>query len=95
MMSKEVVAASVCTGISVVATGLQTNQVFATIQIIITCISGILTIAMMIYNWYKAAKSDGKIDADEVKDLINQVKDEVDNIDKKINKDKTDDRGDV
>ena len=87
MMTKEVIGASICTTVSAVATSLQTNQVFATIQIIITCISGILTIAMMIYNWYKAAKSDGKIDAEEVKDLITKVKDEVDNIDKKINKD--------
>lgn len=87
MMTKEVIGAGICTSISAVATGLQTNQVFEIIQIIITCISGLLTIAMMIYNWYKAAKSDGKIDAEEVKDLITKVKDEVDNIDKKINKD--------
>lgn len=87
MMTKEVIGAGICTSVSAVATSLQTNQVFEIIQIIITCVSGLLTIAMMIYNWYKAAKSDGKIDAEEVKDLITKVKDEVDNIDKKINKD--------
>ncbi len=87
-MSKEIFVGSCCTGLSAIATSLQTNQIFETIQIIITCISGLITIAMMIYNWYQKAKKDGKISADEVKDLIDTVKDEVEEIKDKLDNEK-------
>ena len=42
---------------------------------ILTLIVGLMTIAFTIYSWYKKAKADGKITADEVKELTDELKD--------------------
>lgn len=72
-------------GFSVFLTMSQTNEVFKTISLILTILATAVVLARNIYNWYVDAKRDGKIDKDEVKDLIdivdkgiNDIKDEVD-----------------
>ena len=72
-MNKEVIGAGAGTLLSATGTALQTNEVLSTIQLIITIIGGLLTIAMALLNWWKNAKKDGKIDKDEVKDALDIV----------------------
>ena len=54
--------------------------------LVITILTGLASIAFIIYKWYKEAKKDGQITKDEIKDLIDQVieksKDTIDKIDK-------------
>ena len=60
----------------------QTNEILQTIQIILAIITFLVTIGYTIWKWYKNAKKDGKITKDEVEDLVDQIKDEVDKHDR-------------
>ena len=51
----------------------QTNEVFQTIQIIISALAGAVALAYTIWRWYRNAKKDGKITKDEVDDLFEQI----------------------
>ena len=51
----------------------QTNEVFQTIQIIISALAGAVALAYTIWRWYRNAKKDGKISEDEVDDLFKQI----------------------
>lgn len=54
------------------------------IQLIFTLISTIVATAYTIYKWYTKAKADGKIDLDEVKELVDITKDAANNITSQI-----------
>lgn len=75
-MKDEIVCLSGNT-ISWVLTASQTKEVFEIVQIIVATIVSLLTAAYIVWKWYKKAKEDGKITADEVVDLVNQVKDNL------------------
>lgn len=51
----------------------QTNEVFQTIQIIISALAGAVALAYTIWRWYRNAKKDGKITEDEIDDLFQQI----------------------
>ena len=51
----------------------QTNEVFQTIQIIISALAGAVALAYTIWRWYRNAKKDGKITEDEIDDLFKQI----------------------
>ena len=68
-MKNELIGGSIGTALSAVGTGLQPNEVLETISLVITIIGGLITfIIVPLITWYKNAKKDGKIDADELKD---------------------------
>ena len=74
MVRDELIGGSIGTALSAVGTGLQTNEVLQTISLVITIIGGLITfIIVPLVNWYKNAKKDGKIDKDELKDVVNIV----------------------
>lgn len=83
-MSKEVIGGVVGTSISVVGTGIQTNELLQTISLVLTILGTIITIAMALVNWYKNAKSDGKITKEEIDEgieiITNGAKDVKDKI---------------
>lgn len=86
MLRNELIGGSIGTALSALGTGLQTNEVLQTISLVITIIGGLITfIIVPLANWYKNAKKDGKIDKDELKDVVNivvegseKLKDEID-----------------
>ena len=63
----------------------QTNEVFQTIQIIISALAGAVALAYTIWRWYRNAKKDGKITEDEVDDLFEQITKKVDSEDEHRN----------
>ena len=67
--------------VETVVTVSQTNEVFQTIQIIISALAGAVALAYTIWRWYRNAKKDGKITDDEVDDLFNQITKKEDNKD--------------
>lgn len=72
-----------CVGTAMSATGtlMQTNELLQTISLIITIIGGIISfIVIPLVNWYRKSKADGKIDADEIKEGIDIVKDGVEEL---------------
>ena len=74
------------TGVGVTGTAVETilavnqaNEVLQTVQIILACVTFVITAAYTIWQWYRKAKSkdsDGgeKITPDEVDDLIDDLK---------------------
>lgn len=66
-----------------VTTIAQTNEIFQLIQIILASIVSVLTIAFIVYKWWKSAKADGKITNDEIEDLFNQIDNEINKKEKK------------
>ena len=57
---------------------IQTNEIFQIIEVVLASISFVVSIAYTVYKWYLKAHEDGKITKDEVKDLVDDVKDEID-----------------
>ena len=64
--------------ITTLLAAVQTNEIFQLVEIILACISFVITISYTIYKWYKNAKSDGKITSDEIEDLVDDVKNTID-----------------
>ena len=58
---------------------IQSNQVFQIIEFSFSILTSIVIITLKIISWYKNAKKDGKIDKEEVDDLINIIGDEKKN----------------
>ena len=72
-MTKDGIVFGSIGAVEAVVTISQTNEVFQTIQIIISALAGAVALAYTIWRWYKNAKKDGKITEDEVDDLFKQV----------------------
>lgn len=91
-MKNELIGGSIGTALSAVGTGLQTNDVLQTISLIITIIGGLITfIIVPLLTWYKNAKKDGKIDADELEEGVKIVIDGSEKIKGQV-EDKKDDK---
>ena len=54
------------------------NEITNTISVVCSVVASIVTIAYVIYKWYKRAKADGKITKEEVDELIDKVGEEID-----------------
>lgn len=85
-MNKEVAGAIIGTSTSAVGTAMQTSEVLQIISLILTIIGSIITILMAVLNWWKKAKADGKIDKEEVDELITIIGDGADDIKDKTQK---------
>ena len=64
-------------GISTVLTITQTNEVFQTVQLIFSILAFLVTIAYTVWKWYKKAKQDGKITPQEVEELFDNLKNNI------------------
>ena len=60
-------------GISTILTISQTNEVFQLIQIILTSVAVLVSLAYTIWKWLKNAKKDGKITSNEVDELFDDI----------------------
>lgn len=72
-MTKDGIVFGSIGALETIVTISQTNEVFQTIQIIISALAGAVALAYTIWRWYRNAKKDGKITEDEVDDLFNQI----------------------
>ena len=62
-----------------IMTIIQANEILQIIQAILTVIGLLVTLSYTIWKWYKKAKADGKIEENEIDELI----DEIDKVTKK------------
>lgn len=58
---------------ALILTAIQTNEIYQTISLILTILATLLSIAYTIYKWYKKASADGKITAEEIDELKNDL----------------------
>lgn len=62
-------------GISWILTAIQNDTILSYINTISAILASLVTIAYIVWKWYKKAKQDGKITKDEVEDLFDDLKD--------------------
>lgn len=86
-MKKDIISWS-GTAFGTILTAIQTDQIFQYISLGLTILSTLVAIAYTIWKWWKKAKADGQITPDEVNDLIDDVKNTID--DKEKGEDKND-----
>lgn len=60
-----------------ILTAVQTNEIFQLVQIILSCVVSLVTILYIVWKWWKKAKADGKITAEEIEELEKEIKDNV------------------
>lgn len=70
------------------ATGFAFEDFIRIVMLIIGLVSALISLAYNVYCWYNKAKKDGKITADEVKELKDIVDDTKDQINKFNKEDK-------
>lgn len=82
----------IASGVACITTALQSDEIFSYVSLSLTILSIVVSLAFTIYRWYKVATDDGKIDKEEIDDLmhnindsINDLNDAVNNYDKKEN----------
>lgn len=74
----------ICSAVTL-ATGFAFEDFMRIVMLIIGCISALISLAYNIYCWYNKAKKDGKITADEVKelkDIVDDTKDQINQMNK-------------
>lgn len=68
-MKNELIAGGIGTGLAVLGTATQLNEVLQTISLIITILGALVSFVVVpLLSWHRNAKKDGKITADELKD---------------------------
>ena len=89
-MKDELIAGSVGTGLGVIGTATQTNEILQTISLIVTIVGAIISmIVVPLISWWQKAKKDGKITEEEIQEGIGIISDGLDSLkDKKDKEDK-------
>ena len=87
MPNKELVGSVICTAVAGTSTAIQPDVVFQYIQMGLTILATLITIILGLRAWWKDAKKDGKITDEEIKQGVNIIKDGVEQIKPKGDKD--------
>lgn len=61
---------------------MQTNEILQYIEFGVSILTSIILIGIRIWHWYKSAKKDGKIDEDEIDELVDIAEEELKDKDK-------------
>ena len=69
--------------VGAICTAVQTDQVFQWISLGLTILATIVSIAFTVWKWWKKASADGKITQDEVGELLDDLKEDTKDINKK------------
>ena len=73
-MKDEIISGTIGTSLGIIGTATQINDLLKTISLVITIIGAIITyIIVPLLAWYKNAKKDGKITAEEIKDGVELI----------------------
>ena len=82
----------IASAVACITTAVQSNEIFSYVSLTLTILSIVVSLTFTIYRWYKVATNDGKIDNEEIDELmkninegINELNDAVNNFDKKEN----------
>lgn len=60
-----------------ILTALQYDEVLRWVNLALAILSAVTTIAYTVYKWWKSARKDGRVDIDEIGDLLEQLHDET------------------
>ena len=71
-------------GLMYVLSASQTKEIFEIISLVLSILISILIVVSKVIAWFKEAKKDGKITADEIKDGVDIVMGGIDDIKEKV-----------
>ena len=63
-----------------VFSALQSNEILQYIEFGVSILTSIILIGCRIWHWYKSAKKDGKIDEEEIDELVQIAEEELDDL---------------
>lgn len=81
-------ALSWVTSIITIITGVASEDIIRVVLLVLGCISTLVSLSYNIYCWWKKAKADGKITADEIKEGVEIVDKHIEEINNITNKEK-------
>lgn len=88
-MKNEYIAGGVGTALGVVGTATQVNETLQTISLIITILGALVSFVVVpLLNWFKSAKKDGKITADEISEGVETLQEGISKTQETIEKKK-------
>lgn len=91
-MKHELIAGGIGTGLAVLGTATQLNEVLQTISLIITILGALVSFVVVpLLSWYRNAKKDGKISLDEIEDAAKTLQDGINKTKSAIDGGQTDD----
>lgn len=74
-MKHEYIAGGIGAGLGIIGTATQTNETLQTISLVVTILGALVSfIVVPLLNWFLAAKKDGVITKDEIKDGLEIAK---------------------
>lgn len=79
-MDSKTLTSTICGGLGMVFSMAITQEVLNVVLTILSIISIVISLAISIINWWKKAKSDGKIDTEELgelKDIVDKTAEEL------------------
>ena len=80
-MKDELLTGGIGAVCGVIGTATQTNEILQTISLVVTIIGAVISfIIVPILSWYRNAKKDGKITADEVQEGLETLKEGLDKV---------------
>ena len=86
-MKNEFLGGTIGALFSAVGTALQPNEILKTISLILTIIGTIISLIVLpLITWYKNAKKDGKITAEEVKEGVEIIANGTEKVKEEIEK---------
>jgi len=74
--------------LSYILTFVQTNEIFQVVSFGLSIVTSLIIIGYKIWSWYREAKKDGKITKEEVKNLADDISDDVKELNDKVKGDK-------
>lgn len=72
-------------GLMYFLTAIQPKEMFQIISLVLSILISVIIIIEKVVKWYKDAKSDGKITKEEIKELKNEINDDVKKIEEDAN----------
>ena len=67
-------------GLTYVMTTIQTNEIFQIVELCLSILTSLIIIGFKIWKWWKNASADGKITKEEIKELSDDIEEDVDKL---------------
>lgn len=77
-MDAKTIVSNMCAWAGLVFSSMITQEALNLVLTILSIVSIILSLVLTFLKWFKEARKDGHISADEIEDLANQMKDKAD-----------------
>ncbi len=75
----------IASAIACITTAVQSNEIFSYVSLLLTILSIVVSLAFTIYRWYKVATADGKINKEEIDEIMKNINEGVNDLNAAVN----------